>query len=296
MSRDHISPELALVDPTLAFRDTKEACPKMDPLDPTHMTLPTTNGSAGAAVESTPAPSVEALLFKSGAISADQLGELVRDAVLTQRPVAAIALERGLATTEMLAALQARAGLDVSAPSQVGEVSPAPHEAVSTEPAVVAPAPLPELADIVVSPLDTGTVAPASEPQELVAESESTTALPRLEPVESLEERVRAAVMRAAQAPPSPAAPVAPDQGPETVALREAAPTPAATAVFAVLVRLQTGERLTAGTTGTLESAVEIARSLAEQLAEGDAWPLIAGRCIRPDHVVSVDIEQTLDG
>lgn len=269
----------------------------MDPLDPTNTNLPTGNGSAaGTAVESTPPPSVEALLFNSGAISADQLGELVRDAVLTQRSVAAIALERGLATTEMLAALQARAGLDMSVPGPFGGANASPHaEIVSTEATFAPPTPLPESADIFVSPLDTGTVMPASDPAEVVVESEPTTTPPRLEPVESLEERVRAAVARAAQTPPSPPAPVVPTLGAQMAAPPDDQPTVTA-AAFAVLVRLQTGERLAAGTTGTVESAVKIARSLAEQLAGAGEWPLIAGRCIRPDIVVSVDVEQTLDG
>lgn len=291
MARDPISPELALVDPTLALRDTKEAWPIMDSLDPTSISPASTNGTAaGAPVQTAPSPSVEALLFNAGAISADQLGELVRDAVLTQRPVAAIAVERGLATLEMLAALQTNVGIDIPVPRPPEEPNASPHLEASAPEVVSSPMPPPaepEPVELVVSQLD-GTTG-------FTTESELATS-PQPEPLRSLDERVQAAVARATQAPLRPPAPVAAaTPEPQTVVVADGLPA-GATAVFTVLVRLQSGERLAAGAAATFESATEDSRSLAAQLARADEWPFIAGRCIRPDTVVSVDIEHALEG
>lgn len=235
--------------------------------------LPTGNGSARSTpAETGPTPSVEALLFRAGAISADQLGELVRDAVLTQRPVAAIALERGLATPEMLAALQPATE---AVPGSAGDASQYVDVSSSVAaPSAVAPTWEHEAA---VSPV---VVQPASPPQ--------------AEPLKSLDERVQAAVARAAHTPAHAPVATAPPEAVPMIALPEAdtvVPPP----TFTVLVHLRTGERLAAETAATFENAAEVARSLAGQLARATEWPLIAGRCIRPDAVVSVDIERTLE-
>lgn len=248
----------------------------MDSFDPANAHVTTTNGSAATVAEST--QSIEAVLFSSGAISADQLGELVRDSVLTQRPVAAIALERGLASREMLTALHAQAGIDVSLPELLGDggsfrevVAPVAEAAVAVQPV------------------------PVPEPQQAAPEPVQTVELPRVAALGSLDERVQAAVAQAAPAPlPMPSL----EEVPRPL---QAAPAPPETNVvraasaFAVLVRLQTGDRIAAETAETFESAVEVARTIAGRFATAGEWPLIGGRCVRPDAVVSIDIERALE-
>ena len=62
-----------------------------------------------------------------------------------------------------------------------------------------------------------------------------------------------------------------------------------------VLVRLTSGERVDAGAFASLDQAkergAEIARTLA---AESPEWPFVAGRFLRPDTIVSLDVEPEL--
>ena len=263
----------------------------MESLDPTNMSPPAGNGTAA---EISPLPSVEALLFNAGAITADQLGELVRDAVLTQRSVATIALERGLATPEMLAGLHAGVAVDDSLPVPTGASEAISGIVVGTDAAGVAPAPQPaspepalphvaiETAPVAApsQPAPMESVALRIEPEPVLVHLEAEAAPAPPEPLRSLDERVQAAVARAA----------------EVAAAAPAAAVAAASGAFRVHLHLRSGERLPAGTAPTFEMAAEIARSLAAQIADAAEWPLIAGRCIRPDAVVSVDIERALEG
>jgi hypothetical protein len=367
MPVEPISPELALIDLTLAGRDIKEAWPMIDPLDLRNS--PARGVSSTGAEAGGEQPSVEALLFNAGVISADQLGDLVRDAVLTQRPVAAVALERGLATPDLLETLLARAGVDIPRPetptattpsSRINsplteatvsaedlgsalspvvtaatapqsptapliealqlppppppvalrepdtqpvdvEVQPSPASPVisgdapqATAEQVATPMPLPEPVALDQQPVEPP-VQPAAEwtqppdPQMMAPPSAPPTA-----PAPSIHLLVRAAVDEAARSAPmgSPAAPL-PSQ-PQTAT----APTPAGATVeprFAVLVRLNSGEQLSVEAAATFESATQLARSIAGRFSRAGEWPLIGGRCIRPEAVVSVDIERALE-
>ena len=95
---------------------------------------------------------------------------------------------------------------------------------------------------------------------------------------------------------PEPAAKPEPAAEPEPapVAAAPTAPQPAGQRVK-VFVRLTSGERVDAGTFASLDQAkergAEIARSLA---AESPEWPFVAGRFLRPDTVVSLDVEPEL--
>ncbi len=275
----------------------------MDGLVSTNGHPPTLNGSVGGAVEHS-TPSVESLLFSTGAISADQLGEIVRESVLTQRPVAAIALERGLTTPEALAALSAAAE-NVAAPEQPGDPGepspgtvqlPAP-EALAVVPTAVAEASAP-FVEAVPEPAPIAAAEVAAAPV-VAPDFGLAVPLPALASRESLDERVQAVVALAAhEAPavPVPLAPVAPAPEPAPVALQPEAGVIAAPASFTILVRLQTGEQVPVEAAATFEHAAELARSLAGQFASADAWPLLGGRCIRPEAVVSIDITRALEG
>lgn len=66
------------------------------------------------------------------------------------------------------------------------------------------------------------------------------------------------------------------------------APAPAAAEVF---VRLANGERIAAGTYPGQEPAEARARELMQALDGDSEWPCIGGRYIRPDAVVSIDVD-----
>ena len=93
---------------------------------------------------------------------------------------------------------------------------------------------------------------------------------------------------------PAPEPEVEPEPGPAPTAPPSAATRPAAQRVK-VFVRLTSGERVDAGAFASLDQAkergAEIARTLA---AESPEWPFIAGRYLRPDTIVSLDVEPEL--
>jgi hypothetical protein len=93
-----------------------------------------------------------------------------------------------------------------------------------------------------------------------------------------------------AAAEPEPAA----DPEPTPVPPPPAAAQPTGQRVK-VLVRLTSGERVDAGSFGSLgqakERGAEIARTLS---AESPEWPFVAGRFLRPDTIVSLDVEPEL--
>lgn len=100
----------------------------------------------------------------------------------------------------------------------------------------------------------------------------------------------------ASEPEPAPEPEVEPAADPEPT---PAPPPPAATYPAGqrvkVLVRLTSGERVDAGSFGSLDQAkergAEIARTLA---ADAPEWPFVAGRFLRPDTIVSLDVEPEL--
>ena len=102
---------------------------------------------------------------------------------------------------------------------------------------------------------------------------------------------------------PAPPAAVAPEQVPvaETQLtptapepLPEPAPQPAETAqadpTWAVVLRLADGERVEVGSFMGEAEAVDGARAVVSQIATDASWPFFAGRFIRPEAIVSVDL------
>jgi hypothetical protein len=92
---------------------------------------------------------------------------------------------------------------------------------------------------------------------------------------------------------------VAYDASPEPEPEPEPVPSPAAAQPggqrIKVLVRLTSGERVDAGTFGSLDQAKERAAEIARTLAaESPEWPFVAGRFLRPDTIVSLDVEPEL--
>jgi hypothetical protein len=92
--------------------------------------------------------------------------------------------------------------------------------------------------------------------------------------------------------PPEPAAPVA-DAVPAETAHEEPAPAALNGSGFTVSVRLTSGERLTVSDCADIGEAKGYAKALTKQLGttEPDDWPFVNGRFLKPDTIISVDIE-----
>jgi Type II secretion system (T2SS), protein E, N-terminal domain len=70
-------------------------------------------------------------------------------------------------------------------------------------------------------------------------------------------------------------------------------PTPAAGGAFRVSIRLTSGERMTVAECAELGEAKGYAKALTKQLGatDGEDWPFVNGRFLKPDTIVSVDVE-----
>jgi hypothetical protein len=113
----------------------------------------------------------------------------------------------------------------------------------------------------------------------------------------------------AAPAPPPPAPIAEPTPEPVVQELAPApAPAPAPAAVPApapvqaapradvgarVFVRLENGERIEVGDFDGFEAAKKRARGLMDELGQAAEWPFLSGRYVRPEAIVSIDIDLT---
>jgi len=73
-------------------------------------------------------------------------------------------------------------------------------------------------------------------------------------------------------------------------AVAEPVPAPAAEANWTVVVRLTDGERIEVGAFPGKDEAFEGARAVVAQIGTDGTWPFFAGRFIRPESIVSVDL------
>jgi hypothetical protein len=92
--------------------------------------------------------------------------------------------------------------------------------------------------------------------------------------------------------PPEPAAPVA-DPVPAETAHEEPAPAALNGLGFTVSVRLTSGERLRVSDCADIGEAKGYAKALTKQLGttDPDDWPFVNGRFLKPDTIISIDIE-----
>jgi len=58
-----------------------------------------------------------------------------------------------------------------------------------------------------------------------------------------------------------------------------------------VQVRLSNGERIVVGSFPSQEAAKSKARQMTRELEESRVWPFLDGRFIRPDAIVSIDLD-----
>jgi hypothetical protein len=71
----------------------------------------------------------------------------------------------------------------------------------------------------------------------------------------------------------------------------QAPPTPGASRRFTVAIRLISGELVEAGETDDEDKAAALGRAVIDELSQStDEWPLFAGRYIRPESIVSIDL------
>jgi hypothetical protein len=263
-----VSPELALVDPELAHRlrenDMQDAVVREEHVHDVN----NGNGSTPTVRQAPPEEtrSLEALLFHGGLITADQLGDLIREQTATGTPVEELVRSRGYVQPEVLDRLLGRTQAAAPAPAPGGFTTPI--ELVS---AAEAPA---SAADVVVE-LPTAFAAPEPEPMPSMAEP---TPVPMAE---------------AAPAPPvvELAAAPAPAPEPEPPAA-EHEPEPegrhAPELAFDVLVRLTDGYELLASSHASFADGEQAARSLAaggDWLDVGDGIvqrPAVAAILVRP--------------
>jgi hypothetical protein len=150
-------------------------------------------------------------------------------------------------------------------PATLAPMAPEPAPAPAPEPAAVEPEP--ELAPM------------APEPVEPVAEPVAELELPVIEPVEAVV--------------PEPVVEPALEVVPDTVTELEELFAPKRATDFQVVVRLKDGEGIVeVGSFRDFGTAMEGAQEVIEQFStatEGQ-WPFYAGRFIRPDLIVSVDV------
>jgi hypothetical protein len=262
VARAPISPELVLIDPELA-RPPDE--------------LETVMIDSPNSLDVEPKPSIETLMFNAGLIDADQLGELVRDAVVAQRPVAALALERSLVTPQaldtLLAQTRAAEQPDVQPEAQPATPEqPAVEQAAPAEPVPLQPDPDPE------PPLPPAAVAPVLT----------------IPPVHPQPAPAQPAAVVVAAAPNVEVA-VAPEPAVEPTPLHAVAPVDEAAPCFEILVRLTNGEAVRAGEATSRDAAEQLGRSTADRFRDAAEWPLVGGRFLRPDLVVSVDVVRRLE-
>jgi hypothetical protein len=163
-------------------------------------------------------------------------------------------------------------------PVPVVEPQPLPVSEPQPAPAAVAPAVQP----IAVQPVGDGVWLQAAEP----APEPQPVAQPDPQPLQIQPAPVAQPETVAVQPVAAPAVAPPPVPAPEPAPTPDPEPTP----TCGVVLRLTNDERLELGVFVTEAEAVEHARAIVAQASAGDGWPFVAGRFIRPDAIVSIDL------
>lgn len=200
-----------------------------------------------------PPPSLEAQVVRLGLMTTAEVASTMQEEAETGRPFAELAVEHGRIDAGDLARISEPAA------------APAPPAPVPVEPpAPVAAAPAPALAP----PPDLF----AAKPEPVAKAPEPVASLP--EPVASEPEPV----VKITLEPPASA----PAETPAAVHPRVKA---------VVWLRLSSGERVSAGEFDSRETAERRARELMVAVDAPGSWPCVDGRYIKPDAVVSIDVD-----
>ena len=232
--------------------------------------------------DSAPLP-VESLLLRFRMITPAQLADAMKEEAVSGKSVATIVVEKGWVTAEAMAQI---------VPS---EAAPAAEPAAAPAPAPVVEPPAVE-APVLEAP------APAPEPAPVVVPEPVAAVMP--EPV--VEQPFTQPEVPVAAAPP---APFASEPGPEPESLIDALapvvepppvmePAPVAVEpepvsaplVFQVLAHLTNGERVEISRASDVDEAKAAATAAMHALRDGGDWPLLSGRYVRPESIISIDI------
>jgi hypothetical protein len=143
-------------------------------------------------------------------------------------------------------------------------------QAAPTAPLAAAPAPEPVAA------------APVAPPEPVPAPEPVAPAAPPVAVAPEPEEPAPAPPAAAPEPAPAPAPVEAPEQA-----------APRAGVGARVLVRLENGERIEVGAYDGFEAAKERARGLMAELQQSTDWPFLSGRYVRPEAIVSIDVDLT---
>ncbi len=214
---------------------------------------PVSPGPLPAAPPVAPPPSLEAQVVRLGLMTTAEVASTMQEEAETGRPFAELAVEHGRIDAGDLAR--------ITEPDQA-PAPPAPEPVEPPAPAAAAPAPV---------------LAPA--PDLFAGKPEPVANAP--EPVGSLPEPVASE--------PEPVVKITLEPPASAPAETPAAVQPPVKAV--VWLRLSSGERVSAGEFDSRETAERRARELMVAVDAPGSWPCVDGRYIKPDAVVSIDVD-----
>ncbi len=236
---------------------------------------------APAAVEASP----ETLLFRTGLLSPDQLGELVQERVSSGRSVEEIVVERGWLDAGAVA--EALRGGTAAAPAV--EPHPDPFALPVVEPSVAEPAAFePAVFELGAEPVLVAE--PTPDPFAPSVEAVATEPV-ALQPVEA---QIASFAAPAAQAVAEPAhmEPAQVEPQPTVVLHDQPVEILSADVEFRVSIRFVGNECVEVGSHAGADEAKAAAATLVAQLSSVDGeWPFVGGRFVRPDAVLSIDVD-----
>jgi hypothetical protein len=270
------------------------------------------------------ASSIETLLLREKLVTPDQIAHAMTVQVSTGQSIEDVVRANAWVTEQDLARLLAHVNPNATPPPAVVEdaapqvvelpVAPLPFPTAAPEPVQETPAPepvqqLPTPAPVHVAPVPTPEPVqqlPTPEPVHTVTAPEPVqpviAAAPQpVQPVAAPEALQPIAapqpVVEPVVAPPAPVQQVAEPEALQPVApepvQQVAPPAPTAGLSVEVMLRLTNGERIPMASFEDKDAAKLFALELSRQLATTADWPFHGGRFIRPEAVVSIDLDVT---
>lgn len=246
--------------------------------------------ASAPAVPAAPAPEpqaetaalpIESLLLRFRMITPAQLADAMKEEAVSGKSVSTIVVEKGWVTAEAMAQIAPDAAAAAPAPATEPEPAAAPAPVVEQAPVVEAPAPAPEPAPVAPEPAAPLMPEPVAEQPFLQPEASVAAAPPApfvTEPEPEPETLIEAL---APVVEPVAVAPVEPELGRAAVS---------APPVFQVLAHLTNGERVEISRAGDMDEAKAAATAAMHALRDGGDWPLLSGRYVRPESIISIDV------
>lgn len=244
---------------------------------------------APAVVDASP----ETLLFRAELLSPDQLGELVQERVVSGRPVEEIVVERGWLDAATVARVLSAGAAIVPALEPHPDPFALPVAEHPAEPLRVAAAsfePMPEQQFVAAEP-PSDPFAPSMQhvTVEPVMPEIASFAIPVANaPVETAQPEVASFVLEPTVLEPTVLEPVVL----EPVAQEQAAEPSSGGVEFRVSIRFVGNDCVEIASFADAVEAKTAAHALVAQLSSAPSdWPFVGGRFVRPDAVLSVDID-----